>query len=689
MKDIVIKENGLVLQFCAGNGFGLKAFSSELIEKEIPEHEAAFYAPEQVHISGGNRNGHLGLKHLRASESETARFVEMNKLERADFTDYVFVLLSENVRVNSVYRFYNGVKAVAVTNTVTNISLNPVTIEEVNSICLFGLKLTSDNAAEKLKLYIPHNSWYVEAQWKAAFLGELGLKNGNDKMSMKRISVDNTGSWSTKEYLPMGILEDTEDGSFLLWQIESSSSWHYEIGDYDNRIYLNAGGPDFDNNQWCKTLQPGESFTGVTASLTHGGSLNEVMDSVTCYRRAIRRKNKDNIELPFIYNAYMHSFWDYPTEKGLIPVIDAAAKLGIDYFCIDAGWHDEENWTNKMGGWEESKTRFPSGLQKTIDYIKKSGMKAGLWVEIENIGTECPSLDRFSSDCFLQHNGKPVRKHNRQMFDFSNPKVIKYADSVIDKMMAYGIEYIKMDYNLDTGPGTDYNSDSFGDGLLKSNRGFIKWLSSLYERYPDVIIENCASGGCRMDYAMLAINSIQSTSDQTNYKKYAHLSSNIFSAVTPEQAAVWNYPVTDAQVQPDDEAIIMNSVNSILGRVHFASFINVLSEEKLELMREGIIVAERMKKDKVVSKPYFPLGFSDFTDKNLASGIINGNKLYLAVWNLEGASDFYVPLDKKVLSVKTAYPKARPLAVRKTAGGINITFTEKVQARLLEIELGE
>ncbi len=41
-----------------------------------------------------------------------------------------------------------------------------------------------------------------------------------------------------------------------------------------------------------------------------------------------------------------------------------------------------------------------------------------------------------------------------------------------------------------------------------------------------------------MDYAMLARNSIQSTSDQEDYRNYATISANAAIGVTPEQAAI-------------------------------------------------------------------------------------------------------------------------------------------------------
>jgi alpha-galactosidase len=60
-----------------------------------------------------------------------------------------------------------------------------------------------------------------------------------------------------------------------------------------------------------------------------------------------------------------------------------------------------------------------------------------------------------------------------------------------------------MDYNINAGSGTELKADSFGDGLLAHNRAYLAWLDHIFSEYPELVIENCSSGGMRMDYALL------------------------------------------------------------------------------------------------------------------------------------------------------------------------------------------
>ena len=106
-------------------------------------------------------------------------------------------------------------------------------------------------------------------------------------------------------------------------------------------------------------------------------------------------------------------------------------------------------------------------------------------------------------------------EHGRYQFDFRNLQVFEYALNKVNRIINdYNIGYLKMDYNVNFGLGTDLYSDSLGEGLLEHNRAFLRWLDTLVDMNKDLVIENCASGGMRMDYAMLSRLSIQSTSDQ-------------------------------------------------------------------------------------------------------------------------------------------------------------------------------
>ena len=84
---------------------------------------------------------------------------------------------------------------------------------------------------------------------------------------------------------------------------------------------------------------PGESFESVKACISAGDSFDTALEAMTQYRRKIFNNNESNKKLPVIFNDYMHCLWANPTEEKMLPLIDRAAELGCEYYCMDAGWY--------------------------------------------------------------------------------------------------------------------------------------------------------------------------------------------------------------------------------------------------------------------------------------------------------------------------------------------------------------
>ena len=269
--------------------------------------------------------------------------------------------------------------------------------------------------------------------------------------------------------------------------------------------------------------------------------------------------------------------------------------------------------------------------------------------------------------------------------------MIEHVTEVIDRVVRdYGVGYIKMDYNIEPGIGTEVDADSFGDGLLEHERAYLAWLDGIYKKYPDLVIENCSSGGLRMDYAMLARNSIQSTSDQEDYRNYATISANAAIGVTPEQAAIWSYPLRDGT----KEEVIFNMVNALLLRIHQSGHLAEISPERFELVKEGIDCYKEIRSGIKDGVPFWPMGWADNEEKHLAAGIrVPGDVIYLGVWRRGGEADFEVPLNRafpgKELEVSCVYPKAcgDVFHYDDYSKTLQIHFPETYMARLFQIKV--
>jgi len=703
MKYIRIVENGINIVFAVNedNQIKLLHFSSAEFEERLlaePNYVKEAFQLVQVSFSGYNRPYEKhGNKHIVTAPGYLLKYVSMTdlvneigrKLEITQEDDIT------GARVVTHMQFYNGTSVVRCKNVVTNIGKQDQTLEYISSFCYTGIEKEGDlSTDDKMRISIPHNGWQKEMSWKTYSFPDLGFAQTQPTVyqrTSKTIEVTNTGNWSTKEYLPMGYLENTEAKTSLFWQIEHNGSWHYEIGDQNKHFYLCVSGPTEIQSHWFKTLKPGESFESVPVAVGVSDSdFNKAMGELTKYRRKIRRPNEDNETLPIIFNDYMNCLFGDPTTEKELPLIDAAAEAGCEYFVIDAGWYAPGEWWDSVGEWQECLERFPGGVREVTDYIRKKGMIAGVWLELEVMGINCEKAKNAPDDWFFVRHGKRVFDRSRYQLDFRNPQVIVHVDEVIDRVVRdYGVGYIKMDYNIEPGIGTELYADSVGQGMLEHERAYLAWLDGVFQRYPDLVIENCSSGGLRIDYALLSRYSIQSTSDQEDFRNYATISANAPTGVTMEQAAVWSYPQRDG----DREETIFNMVNTLLLRVHQSGHLAELSKERFLLVKEALSYYKTIRSHIKVALPVWPLGIADNLDNWLCLGLQTPDCVYLAVWRRGGTQNsIVIPMGRFFLcdsdySCKQTYPQndLAEYEYDKETDELTVVFPKDTMARVFEI----
>ena len=269
----------------------------------------------------------------------------------------------------------------------------------------------------------------------------------------------------------------------------------------------------------------------------------------------------------------------------------------------------------------------------------------------------------------------------------------------------YDVGYIKMDYNIEPGIGTELGAESVGQGMLEHEKAYLAWLDSVFAKYPDLVIENCSSGGLRIDYELLSRYSIQSTSDQEDYRNYATIAANAPTGVTPEQGAIWSYP----QRAGDKEEVIYNMINAMLARIHQSGHLAELPAERVALVKEGIACYKQIRGDIKQALPFWPLDLTDNEDLWACGGLQLPDKAYLAVWKrqMEGKNndrrirqgtvctetELTIPLGslpfaKEGIKVSCLYPQKEETAFRMEGDALTVTFEKPVMARLFVIEKG-
>ncbi|EAC5398369.1 alpha-galactosidase, partial [Listeria monocytogenes] len=655
-----------------------------------PEYLAASTLVE-VQITGLNQPDHKGNK---LGNTLVGRNLTLKKLsQRGEMIEIIQTYHQDEIKIEVVTTIVKDKDAEVFNwyHTVTNLG-KEIGLEYVTTLNIIGINNGSIyHCYSDDILYIPHNSWQGELQWRYQTVKEHGLEYRLDGEKLqdatKVVAVTNETSWSCSQFSPIGVVYSPFLNQTTFWQIEHNGEWHWELTDagFGKYMALRAGGPTEPTNRWWKRLEKSASFTTIPVAYgVVSGTFNQAMQQLTTHRRQIRRKNSDNQNCPVIFNDYMNSLMGDPTTAKELPMIDKAAQIGCEYYVVDCGWYSDGGWWDSVGEWLPSQERFPEGIEFLMNYIRNKGMIPGLWLEIEVMGINSDFANSLPDEWFICRHGERIRDHSRYHLDFRHLEVRAYATSVVKRLVEdYKVGYIKMDYNTPTGIGSDIQADSFSDALLQHNRAYLTWLDEIFESYPELIIENCGSGGMRHDYQMLARHSIQSVTDQTDYLRNGAIAAISATAVTPEQAAIWSYPLQDG----DAEETIYNMINAMLFRIHQSGHLAELCEERLLLVAEGITIYKTFREMIPQSQPVWYTGLPHLDDEWFSFGLETTDAIYLAIWRTNSKHNhFEVPLSTEIASAELLYPqKDTKSEFLFTSKQLSVHFPENKMARLYKL----
>ena len=717
-QNITIHESGLSVQFtilddgvvelsrfspCAGSPGGQtggKESGTDLTNADSGCADPA--APKlpptpiiELQITGKSTRELHGYKHNSSSASLDLRYVRHEFISSEEGRELIIDLLSDyGLKASYHMQFFHGIPMVHVWTELDNTGAEALPVEYVSSFIYQNL--CGDGQLpyyEKTDVYVPRSSWYCETRWQKEDIELLNLTRmlgdgfSSPGFGNNRFAYSGLSSWSSVEYLPMGLAHDRETDETYCFQVESSGQWLVE---YDTepgrRLTLALSGPTEQEHGWWLNLRPGQTFQTVPAAFgVVKGGINEGIGALTNLRRAIRRPNRDDEVLHVVFNDYMNCLSGDPTEEKEKQIIDKAAELGCEYYCMDAGWYDDGFWWDRVGEWKESSARFPHGMKSVCDYARSKGLIMGLWVEIEVMGVQCKLADTLPDSWFICRHGRRHIDHGRYLLDFRNPDVRRYCTDVIERLIHdYGVGFFKIDYNVTMGCGSDLDTDSCSGAILDHWRALHQWYEDLFRAHPDLVIENCGSGAMRMDYGMLRVLSLQSTSDQTDCYYNSYIASSIASGVTPEQGGMWVYPYED-----DREHVIYNMVNGLLLRPYMSGMVWKLGEESMDLLKEGIALYKRIRPEVRRALPFFPLGFNTIHDQVLSWGLRLEDHAYLAVFTPK-TDTAVIPLDfgeKKVCSAQVLYPAAADCEYHLENGILKVKMPQEKAARLFRLEL--
>lgn len=226
-----------------------------------------------------------------------------------------------------------------------------------------------------------------------------------------------------------------------------------------------------------------------------------------------------------LLNSWEGLYFDIDQQR-MIQMMDDISKFGGELFVMDDGWfgnkYPRKNDSSSLGDWVVDKNKLPNGLSALTTAARERGIKFGIWIEPENVNTKS-ELFEAHPEWALQVPGRELklgRGGTQLVLDMTNPKVQDFVFKVVDNLLTQNpeIAYIKWDANA--------SIQNFGSLYLPKDRqqnlyvdyhlGLLKTLRRIRAKYPDIIIQDCASGGGRANYGLLPYFDEFWTSDNTD-----------------------------------------------------------------------------------------------------------------------------------------------------------------------------
>lgn len=412
---------------------------------------------------------------------------------------------AKGVEVNLIYTAYPDEDVIVMNSEITNTGKKPVTLVNYYSS---SLPVTAD------KYFLTHfyGSWAREMQVDREMLTH-GTKVIESKKGVRTTHTENPSfmlSLDTETF-------DENHGEVIAGALAWSGNFRLQFQmDETSRLNILAGINPYASE---RRLDKGETFITPPMIYTYS-SCGAGQASRNLHDWARKWWCHDaSVMCPTLLNSWEGAYFDFNT-KTITDMIDDTKEMGLELFVLDDGWfgtqYKRDSATQGLGDWSVNTEKLPEGIGYLADYAQKAGLKFGIWIEPEMVNPKS-ELASTHPDWIVKADGREVTTIRSQwLLDLTNPQVQDFVFGVFDSTMQLGdIDYIKWDANR--------HVESFGSEYLEDQssffvdyvQGFYSVMKRIREKYPDVLIQACASGGGRVEYGALKYFNEFWTSDNT------------------------------------------------------------------------------------------------------------------------------------------------------------------------------
>jgi alpha-galactosidase len=337
---------------------------------------------------------------------------------------------------------------------------------------------------------------------------------------------------STERFMPFVMIDNGRDEWF--GGVQWSGAWRITCARGDAAIQVTLEYPDTATTVTNDTpLELPHSFVGSVP-----GGPAAVSGALRSFLTIGVRQGRP------IYPLVTYNTW-YPygtriDQATLLDEIERTAALGVELFVVDAGWYPGagtlgyNDFDTGLGTWTVDDQRFPNGLRALADRAHLRGMKFGFWVEPGRVSLATVGVEGLARQEWLaQHDGVNVTAASGQLCYGSRAARAWVQEKLFALIDAVQPDYLKWDDNAWINCNREGHGHGHDDGNFNQVAGLYDLLQSLRDRYPDLLIENVADGGSRIDFGILRYSDTAWMDDRTSPP--AHVRHNLqgLSALFP------------------------------------------------------------------------------------------------------------------------------------------------------------
>ena len=215
---------------------------------------------------------------------------------------------------------------------------------------------------------------------------------------------------------------------------------------------------------------------------------------------------------PIAFNNWEGTYMKF-TESKLKSLAKQAADLGCELFVLDDGWFGKrDDDASSLGDWNVYHKKLPHGIEGISGYVHKLGMQFGLWFEPEMVSPTADLMKAHPDWAVSDGIHKPSLGRNQLVLDLTKPEVRDYLYEAVAQHLRTGcIDFVKWDYNR-TFSDLPRSGSFCHDYIL----GLYDLVGRLVREFPNILFENCASGGGRNDLGMFSFFPQGWVSDDTD-----------------------------------------------------------------------------------------------------------------------------------------------------------------------------